>query len=52
MSQNRQMRERDYIRDMMNRNCQIRGIFQIYDEPESPSEVGMFMIHAETHSPK
>ena len=30
-----------YLRYMMNRNRHMRGVLNIYDEPESPSDGGV-----------
>ena len=36
---------------MMNRNREMRDVFNMYDEPESPHEGAVFKIYDEPKSP-
>ena len=52
MNRNHHIRECGVcLRYMMNRNRQMRGLFEIYDEPQSPDEGGVFTTCDEPQSP-
>ena len=39
------------LRHIVSRNREMRGMFSIYDEPESPNDRGMSKIYDEPESP-